>query len=374
MKPTEICFFSPGAYPLFNPTVSGAFGGAELQSFLLSSELSKDPGFVVSFIVGDYGQPPVETFNGITVYKLAAESKQGPALWRQISFAIRLWRLLKTVRADVYQQRASGASAGIIALYCRKARKKFIYMTASEADLKGGLRNRTFVEERMFKFGLTNADLIFTQNSQHQQILKEKFHRESIVLKNVLTIPARDVNQKRESVLWVASSQPLKQPEMFLQLARDFSSEKFVMIMPPHAHNQALAEKITEEAEAISNLTLLGKVPFEQITEYYGQAKVLVSTSTFEGFPNTFVQAAASATPILSLGVNPDNFLDKEKCGFCAGGDYKKMATQLSEILGNPALWKSLSENGYRYALENHDIVRNTARYKSAVAELLRNE
>ena len=49
-KPVKICFVVLKAYPLFNPDVKSNFGGAEVDSYLLATELAKDKNFEVSFI------------------------------------------------------------------------------------------------------------------------------------------------------------------------------------------------------------------------------------------------------------------------------------------------------------------------------------
>ena len=43
------------------------------------------------------------------------------------------------------------------------------------------------------------------------------------------------------------------------------------------------------------------------------KSKILINTSSFEGFPNTFVQAWANGVPVISLKVDPDNIIKKKK-------------------------------------------------------------
>ena len=124
------------------------------------------------------------------------------------------------------------------------------------------------------------------------------------------------------------------------------------------------------EAEQIKNLTFIKRVGFAEIDGYFRRAKVLVNTSAAEGFPNTFIQAGKWATPILSLKVNPDGFLDKYGCGLCAGGDWDKFVKMLGELL-DPATAQRYGRNGRRYAEENHDIKKIVEEYKTIFRQLV---
>ena len=65
----KACFVSPFAYSLFNPEVELKFGGAEVQMYLLATELAKDENFDVNFVVLDLGQKEKEEYQGDKVYK-----------------------------------------------------------------------------------------------------------------------------------------------------------------------------------------------------------------------------------------------------------------------------------------------------------------
>ena len=75
------------------------------------------------------------------------------------------------------------------------------------------------------------------------------------------------------------------------------------------------------------NVRIVERVPFEQMPAVYRRAKAYVSTgsSDFEGFPNVFIQAAASSVPILSLEVDP-GFVEATNCGYVAHGDLDRLA------------------------------------------------
>ena len=56
-----------------------------------------------------------------------------------------------------------------------------------------------------------------------------------------------------------------------------------------------LLHRMRVRVAILSNLELYEDVPWNKIDTYFSNARVFVNTSTHEGFPNTFVQAALSA-------------------------------------------------------------------------------
>ncbi|HSV27879.1 MAG TPA: glycosyltransferase, partial [Sedimentisphaerales bacterium] len=165
--------------------------------------------------------------------------------------------------------------------------------------------------------------------------------------------------------LWMGRSAAVKGPTRFLELARLKPGLKFTMVCQPAADDMDFG-KLASEAAGIHNLTFVPGVPFGQTDTYFAGAKVLVNTSDSEGFPNVFVQATKYGVPILSLNVNPDGFLDKYRCGLCAGGDWRRFVEMLDMLL-DAANYAAYSENARGYFNENHDMGTIIAKYKESL-------
>jgi glycosyltransferase involved in cell wall biosynthesis len=359
----KACFISLFAYPLFNKNSHAVIGGAEVQLFNLAKELSKNNDFGVDFVVGDFGQKKEEFFDKIRLIKSAKiDGKRGIA--KKIKSVFLQFHVLLKSNSDVYIQRAAGIETGLVAFFCKLFKKKFIYMTASSIDVDGKFRKKNPFAGFIYEYGLKNASTVITQGKEYQELLKRKYAVNSLIIKNSFTLPEKDVIDLSEKkiILWVGSAQSLKQPEVFLKMAEAIPEEKFVMIMP--RHNLELWTDIQKKAGKMTNLKFIESVPFEEIGEYFAKSKLFVNTSAFEGFPNTFVQAAMYGTPILSLNVNPDNFLNEYICGFCSEGSLERMICKIREIVKNKSDWQMLSDNAFRYAIKNHDISVNAEKLK----------
>jgi glycosyltransferase involved in cell wall biosynthesis len=350
----KICFISIFAYPIFNPKCRTIFGGAEADLFRYANTFKNK--YKVYFLVGDFNQNNHETYKKINIIKGFKSFKY---LYTSLSKIINLFIFfykLNQINADVYIQEAAGIETGITALYCKLFKKKFIYMTASSIDTDGGYHRLKPFEAIFYEWGLKHATHVICQTRSQQTNLTKNYLVKSLVMKNSYLLPHK-IPIKNNFVLWVGSAKILKQPQLFLDLAKSLPSHYFTIILPQH--DLLLWNKIRKQVRYITNLKFIEKVPYRKINKYFSKAKVFVNTSTYEGFPNTFVQAAMYGTPIVSLNVNPDNFLIKNKCGFCANGSFNKLIKYTSLLLTNNRFWLETSQNAYNYARENHDINKN---------------
>ena len=96
-----------------------------------------------------------------------------------------------------------------------------------------------------------------------------------------------------------------------------------------------------------------------------------VNTSESEGFANTFIDACKAGTPLLSLSVNPDNFIGDNNCGLCAGDDWDRFVEVFDRLRTDAATAGELGANGRKYVEDNHDIVSIVKAYKKLFEEIV---
>jgi len=353
----KICFISRSAYPLFDPKCNAVFGGAEVDLYAIASELAKDEKYNVSFLVGDFGQKRKRIISGVTVHKTYRYDES------KLIQIMKLIRAMFHVRADIYFREAASGSVGITALFCKLFGLKFIYRTASEPECDGRFGSSHPIEGRLFYYGLRNATNLIVQSEVNRLQLKNTYGLDSSVIKNGTMIPPPSRTSPTK-ILWVARSDKLKQPHLFLDLAKSFPSEDFVMVCPKANAYSINVDELKKSAMQINNLTFFEKIPYAQMQAVFQESKIFVNTSTYEGFPNTFTQALANGNAILSLNVNPDRFLDKNNCGFCANGNISILKSKLGELLNDGEHLSSLQRNAYAYAKSNHDLQRIIISYK----------
>lgn len=361
-KPIRVCFVSLKAYPLFNPSVDAIFGGAEVGLYLLATELAKNKDFQAYFVVGDYGQDHVEIRENVTLIKSANVSKN------LFLGSPKIFSALKKANADIYMDAACSLGTALYAFFCKKYDRKFVYRTAHTRECDGTYFRHHAFRGKAVLWAFRNAHKLLVQNEIDARNLLRTTQLSSAVIANGARLPSLR-QQKRDAVLWVARSAGVKQPELFFKLAKEIPEENFTMICPK-ATGDDRYDKLTAKAETIENLEFIQRVPFHEMDSFFARARIFVNTSESEGFPNTFVQACKNATPILSLTVNPDDFINKHRCGLCSNGDWDIFVDMLQRLLDEETSRK-YGRNGRRYAEENHDIRKISKKYEEIFRQLV---
>lgn len=306
----HICFVSMTVYPvLHGDTELQSIGGAELQQVQIARLLLR-MGYKVSFVTLDHGQPDGQVLQGCCVYKAYKPGAGLPGLRFLIPRWTGIWSALLRANADIYYTRAAGFLPGMLALLRYRRPLRFIYAAASDMDFT---RDKVFVQfardRWLFRFGLRRADAVIVQNSIQRDSLRATYGRNSVVIPNFLDAEPIDLPETaRTRVLWVGKHRAIKRPLLFVALARALPDLAFVMIGPHFEDESDLYDEVIAAAKDLPNLEILGFQPLQEVEKQFNRARVLVSTSEMEGFPNIFLQAMRRGIPIVSF-VDPDGMI-----------------------------------------------------------------
>lgn len=348
----KICFFSPASYPFFEVGSKVSHGGAELQMFLLANYLSENSNNNVCFFVGNYGKKPQK--KGIE-FILTVKNKKTENIFSKIIKATKYFYQLIVEKPDVIFSTTANAFVGINALYAKVFNKKFVYRTAHQIDVNEQFIKANGLSGKIYKYGLTHATKVVTQNNEDKKLLEKHHNINAEVLKNAIVINEEPCVNK-DFILWVGRFETWKQPELLLKIATHFPQEKFVMICPYAPNKKEEWNRLYNEAHKIKNIIFHEKIAFNKIQDYFNRAKLFVNTSINEGFPNTFLQAGLAKTPIASLNVNPDKFLLEFDCGVFAKNEFDYMLKQIKDLLTNEENSEIKGKNLFQYLKNNHDI------------------
>ncbi|MBN2884735.1 glycosyltransferase [Patescibacteria group bacterium] len=341
--------FPKDSEAIFNTGSTRTFGGATVQMYLFAKELNnyKNKGInTYSFIV-DYKKIYFKDFNSFNFIKTYKEKD---------FFIIKYFKFLRqllAVKPDIVIQHGLTIFSCILAVICEFLGIKFVFMFANDRESEGyyQVSNKKCP---LFWSLLASSHFLIVQNDFQLKQIPEKFKNKSEIIKNGFEIGEFN-NEIRNYVLWVARHDHFKRPSIFLDIVKMNPAINFIMICPPTS-NDSHYDSFENSANEIQNLKFISFISFNEIDNYFKKAKIFVNTSESEGFPQTFIQAAMHSVPILSLSVNPTNFLSTFNCGFSFNDNVKKLSDKISELFKNDIEYVKLSKNIYEYALNNHNI------------------
>lgn len=313
----RICFVSMSIYPaLYADGPVKEIGGAEVQQVQIARLLQR-LGHDVAFVTTDHGQPDGDIVDGCQVFKAYRPDAGVPGVRFLHPRWTGMWRALRRARADVYYTRAAGILPAMLALLKRRQRCRYIFAGASDSDFMLRHPRLHLARDRwLFHRGLLRADVIVTQSEQQRALLQQNFGRDALVIPNFMDAEPRQLNEAdRTQILWVGSLRDVKRPSMFVELARSLPEFPFTMIGPRAGGDQSdLYDSVASAASGVSNLRFLGFQPLAEVERHFDHCRVLVSTSSVEGFPNVFLQAMRRGIPIVSF-VDPDGMIAGGRLG-----------------------------------------------------------
>jgi Glycosyltransferase len=334
-------------------------GGAQYQAKCLVERLARREEFKIFYLARKINHDYVA--NG---YKLIQIAKPG-GLRRFGSFldAPQLIRLLKDIKPDIIYQRGLMAYTGIAHYFAKMHGCKMIFHIAHDWDVTpfrpkelspGTAFN--IVERWIAEYGLRNVDYIVAQTQQQCKLLIHNYGREATaIVKNMHPLPNEAIEKELPiRVVWVANFKPMKQPEVFVRLARDLQdlqAVEFIMIGRPGERD--LYKSLIKEVAGIGNLRYCGGQAIEQVNAILARAHVFVNTSIAEGFPNSFIQAWMRKVPVVSLSVNPDGIFSDGRIGFYSG-TYERLREDVRRLIYEEGLRTQMGEFAQAYAFEYH--------------------
>lgn len=364
---TRICFICPHIYGYFSSQEGYTGGGAERQIYLLSTALADK--FDVHVVVGDYGQRKKEYRHGVTLHR-AYPLHPRQHIFQPAKHLLLLGRAMQRADADVYIHRGSPKNAAFVYLLTAFLRRKWIYHIASDGNINQRPKRLSMPVRRLFTSGLQNADKVITQTAHQQKLLEDSRGVQSTVIPNGYPgVEGLQPYNSREFFLWVGSLNPeVKRPHLFLDCAENLPELQF-RVVGPIAETKEYDTRIKERAAELDNVTLVGECPPDEIHRHYRQALALVNTSSFEGFPNTFLEAWRQGTPVVSLDIPLERFGIED--GMVANGDRELLQQYLEQLSTECDLWQTHSEKSISHFEDNFNIDMISNQYAEAIRSVL---
>jgi glycosyltransferase involved in cell wall biosynthesis len=276
--------------------------------------------------------------------------------------------------ADAYVAFGVAEYNAALAEWCKKAGRPLILFAGSDADFSSEYRPGNETRnlwgsrcDRCFE-AIAAATSMVVQTETQQRLLKERFGRDAIVIANPVPIEEEaDRCSPRRHVLWIGKAVSNKRPDLALAIARACPNVAFRMIANKvDARNYQLLLK-----DAPSNVVVTESVRPSTLRNEFANAIALLCTSDVEGFPNTFLDAGSFGVPVLSLGIDPDGILTRERGGVVTNGDLAALIKAVQQYAANPAMTQAAGERLRTYVRRRHEAVGRVAEFAVEIRRVL---
>jgi glycosyltransferase involved in cell wall biosynthesis len=366
----KICFFGLDNLPLLAPEYRQLqIGGESVQQTLLARALARR-GHDASMVVGDYGQTDGAQWEAIRVFKAYRPDAGLPVLRFIHPRWTGIWSALARADADLYYTSCAGMQVGLLALFCKRFRKRFIFRSASDADCDRSRLLVRFARDRwLYAYGLRRADAILVQSASQAETLARSYRLPSrvagMLVEKPLPVAVRDID-----VLWVSNIRRVKRPDRVLELAERLPEVKIHMVGGPLPGEETLFHDIAYSAAAKTNVSFHGRLSYWDANDLYGRAKVLVNTSEVEGFPNSYLQAWIRGVPVVTL-IDPDRVIEREGLGVAARSP-AQIPDAIRHLLDDATVWKAASDCCSAFMAREYGEDKVLAAYLDTFEEVMR--
>ena len=425
------CLVCLPAASVVDPALGGAIGGTETRAWLFARMLARRNDTSVTFVVR-HRRPMDGVVEGVSIrthvdrvfnlYEqvgLCVSRRAGfpwlrlrqwrwPLLWQFPAVVmLRLMRsrpdptlpstAFQSIDCDVFCTFGVQTTSATVIASAHAAGKKCVLVLGSDGDLDPKfLSDPDYVNPygdraSVCRFILDQADAIVCQTTEQQRLLKERFHRDGVVVENPIELDEFDrriaqVSGRRQPpdappnsnaqradhetsrpVLWIGRAEAIhKRPMLAIDIARQLPGIPFILVMNPRDP----AEEARVRAAATPNVTIRDHVPPPEMPRLMAASLALLNTSSLEGFPNTFLQAGAARVPVVSLVVG-ERFLEESRAGVCCHGDLDRAASALQEYSTDESLRTRTGEHGRAYVEHHHSAAARTADLLKTLASSL---
>lgn len=363
LKPTHkpsVCFVALRAYNVLSGRSDiNHTGGAEVQQVQIATWLARR-AYQVSFVTLDYGQPDGVDLDGVKVFSAYSEDAGIHGLRFVHPRWSGLWGAMARADADVYYQRCAGCETGQVGMWCRLHRRKFVFAAANDSDCDASLYALTSRRERaLYRAGVRLADVVTAQTRTQQSLLRQNMGVEAVVVRNCARIAGDQAPRRGPAsddggpvhVLWVGRISEQKRLEWLLDVADRCRDILFDVVGAPNEPS-GYSSSLIKRAASVRNVRMCGRVRYAEMVDCYRRSDILCSTSAYEGFPNTFLEAWGLGIPVVST-FDPDGVIAAHGLGWVAR-DREEIVALLERIRQTPELLAAASIAAKQYYLANH--------------------
>jgi len=356
---TRICVLSPGILPWFNLSKNRT-GGAEKQVSYMIKSLWKDYEFHV--LAYDLKRDRVK-LGPILFYKIqkyfAKKNFFINYLESRLVLPFVLFHLIRKCDCDVIYQRAYHKRYIWIYLWSKILNKKSIYHISDDSQISVSNINFSPINF-LLNLVYRQSELIAQNNYQISEALK--INDRVVKVPQAIKLPIKvdyPLLKKVPYVIWISNIKRKKGLEILLDIADRMTNISFVMV--GGISDERYFSNFSQKISSLKNVKRYDYVTPSKLEIMIKEATLLLNTSHYEGFANTFLEAWSNCLPVVSYNIDPDDLIRKEGIGFVSN-NVQELCNKISLFITDKELCNKIGNKG-REIVEKRYSTKNIAKY-----------
>ena len=234
------------------------------------------------------------------------------------------YRFVSSVRPDWLYWRGSSHLFGPLVQIAHRIGARTIFAAAFDTDVLP--RVALTARQRwwpLYAWGLSRTERLFVQHGGQLDELSSRWKPKAQVVRSITQtqLMIQSHMSRVPYVAWVGMLRQPKRPDLLIEIAKQSPTIKYIVCggAATHRSQPGYSQRLIDEIRRLSNIDYRGQVAPEEAQAVISGAAALLCTSDQEGFPNTFLQAWSSGTPVVSLRVDPDELVRRHGLGTVTG-------------------------------------------------------
>lgn len=265
-----------------------------------------------------------------------------------------------------------GVLIGFLIFLLSKTSKKTIIRVSSDVQVEAQYtKDFNRFQKTMWQFCFKHSDYIFVQNTYQLNRFQKLYPNKVYKLRNPY---GGSINEKplpyesRSYIAWIGNIREAKNIPLLIEIAKKLPKVEFVIAGKVLNKASKLLEEFNLLVE-LENVRYLGFLNTAQIAEVLAQSYFLLNTSHFEGFSNTYLEAFAAGTPVLSPKQNdPDDIIQNNKMGYIYN-DAEGLQKFIKNLEEDVMLYQILVENCKNYMLNQHSPEKQGNEFRNIIED-----
>lgn len=327
-------------------------GGAEAQVARIAASFAAR-GHKATLIYGSGG-------DGRTTRLAGVECIDAYPAWGRPATLVHFWRTLAALRPAVIYARLPDDFLALAGLYAaRHPETRFVYGLANDqaCDPWHTYDYNSWFHNTLYALGLRSAVAVAVQHDDQIELVRPYVRGSIVRIPNLapdLAAGPRRFDAAAIDVAWVAQIRPAKRLHLLLDLAERLPELRFAVVggfdmMTPPDERRRLEARIAR----LANVQFHGPQPAEAVAATLARSKVLLNTSSHEGFPNTMLEAWSFGVPVVSLSIDPGGVIVREQLGLVSGS-VERLAADVERLCGSRPLNEACGARGVAYVHNHH--------------------